>query len=79
MKKQPAKSDKDDIKPKYRLDYAKSKPNRFASDLPDNSLAVVLDPDVASVFTSSESVNELLRSVISAFPEKRQSKTSKAS
>ena len=32
--------------------------------------AVVLDPDVASVFESAESVNQLLRSVISAFPAK---------
>jgi hypothetical protein len=30
---------------------------------------VVLDPDVASVFQTSEAVNSLLRSVISALPE----------
>jgi hypothetical protein len=35
------------------------------------TVAVVLDPDVASVFQSSESVNTLLRSVISALPESR--------
>jgi hypothetical protein len=35
------------------------------------TVAVVLDPDVASVFQSSESVNTLLRSVISALPEPR--------
>jgi hypothetical protein len=33
------------------------------------TLAVVLDPDVASVFNSSESVNALLRSVISVLPK----------
>jgi len=32
-------------------------------------VAVLLDPDVATVFQSSESVNALLRSVISAMPE----------
>lgn len=32
--------------------------------------SVVLDPDVASVFASSESVNQLLRSVIAALPDK---------
>jgi len=31
-------------------------------------VAVVLDPDVASVFNTSESVNALLRSVIAAVP-----------
>jgi hypothetical protein len=35
------------------------------------TVAVVLDADVASVFQSSESVNSLLRSVISALPEPR--------
>jgi hypothetical protein len=33
------------------------------------TVAVVLDPDVASVFGSSESVNSLLRSVINALPK----------
>jgi hypothetical protein len=33
------------------------------------TVAVVLDPDVASVFQSSESVNSLLRSLISALPQ----------
>jgi hypothetical protein len=37
--------------------------------LKGGTVAVVLDPDVASVFRSSESVNALLRSVISALPE----------
>ena len=32
------------------------------------TVTVVLDPDVAAVFTTSESVNELLRSVIAALP-----------
>jgi hypothetical protein len=33
------------------------------------TIAIVLDPDVASVFQSPESVNSLLRSVITALPE----------
>ncbi len=32
------------------------------------TIAVVLEPDVAAVFKSSESVNALLRSVIAALP-----------
>jgi len=56
----------------YRLDYSKAKPNRFAADIKDGSVAVVLEPDVASVFESSEAVNQLLRSVIAALPKQTQ-------
>lgn len=55
----------------YRFDYSKAKPNRFASRLSPDVVAVVLDPDVAAVFRSSEAVNSLLRSVISAMPESK--------
>ena len=50
----------------YQFDYRKSRPNRFASQMKGGTVAVVLDPDVASVFRSPESVNSLLRSVINA-------------
>jgi len=53
----------------YRLDYRKSRPNRFAPLMKEGAVAVVLDPDVASVFSSPESVNSLLRSVITALPK----------
>ena len=56
------------MREEYRLDYSRAKPNRFASGLEKHSLAVVLDPDVAAVFQSSESVNALSRSVIAALP-----------
>ena len=67
-----------DIRAEYRLDYSKARPNRFASRMKGNTVAVVLDPDVASVFHTSKAVNALLRSVISALPEdiKRESKGS---
>jgi hypothetical protein len=52
----------------YRFDYRKSRPNRFASRMKGGTVAIVLDPDVASVFRSPESVNSLLRSVIKALP-----------
>lgn len=58
----------DDLRDEYRLDYAQSRPNRFASRMSGTTVAVVLDPDVAAVFDTSESVNRLLRSVISALP-----------
>jgi hypothetical protein len=53
----------------YRFDYRKSRPNRFASLMKGGTVAVVLDPVVASVFRSPESVNSLLRSVITALPK----------
>jgi hypothetical protein len=36
----------------------------------DETVTVVLDPDVAAVFKTAESVNDLLRSVIAALPVK---------
>jgi hypothetical protein len=53
----------------YQFDYRKSRPNRFASRMKGGTVAIVLDPDVASVFRSPESVNSLLRSVINALPK----------
>lgn len=48
----------------YRFDYLKARRNRFAPFMKGRTVAVVLDPDVASVFRSPESVNTLLRSVM---------------
>ena len=65
-----------DIWAEYRFDYRNARPNRFAALIRGSTVAVLLDPDVASVFQTSEAVNSLLRSVISALPEdvKRESK-----
>jgi hypothetical protein len=65
-KKKPAK--REILRSEYRFDYSKSKPNRFAAKMSEGTVAVVLEPDVAAVFKSSEAVNALLRSVISAMP-----------
>ena len=77
--KAPASRDaSDDLRAEYDLDYAESRPNRFAPRMGDTVVAVVLEPDVAAVFDTSESVNRLLRSVIAALPpEKRRSATTK--
>jgi hypothetical protein len=53
----------------YKLDYKKAKPNRFASCMKDGPLVVVVDPNVARVFTSAEQVNKALHAIISAMPE----------
>ncbi|MBI2986694.1 MAG: hypothetical protein HYY45_08000 [Deltaproteobacteria bacterium] len=58
-----------EMRREYKFDYSKARPNRFAPLMQGRTVAVVLDPDVASVFLSSKSVNSLLRSVISALPK----------
>ncbi len=58
----------DDLRAEYDLDYARSRPNRFASGMSSTVVAVTLEPDVAAVFDTSESVNRALRSVISDLP-----------
>jgi len=65
----------DEIRAEYHFDYAKAKPNRFASRLKTEVVAVILDPDVASVFRSSDAVNTFLRSVITTLPERSHKRT----
>jgi len=62
--------DRDGMRREYRFNYRKARSNRFAGRFKAGAVAVVLDPDVASVFGSSNSVNRLLRSVIAAMPER---------
>jgi len=57
--------DKEDLLREYRFDYSKAKPNRFATEMPSETIAVVLEPDIAAVFKSAKKVNAALRSVIS--------------
>ena len=57
---------RDSMRKEYRFDYRRAKPNRFAEKMSKGAVAVVLEPDVAAVFNSSEAVNALLRSVIAA-------------
>ena len=52
-----------DLQPHYDFDYSKAKPNRFAARIGQESMMVVLDPDVAEVFSTAESVNETLRAL----------------
>lgn len=63
------KNSHDDMLPEYRFDYNKARPNRFAARLAVGSREVILDPDVAKVFTTTESVNTVLRALITAMPK----------
>jgi hypothetical protein len=53
----------------YRFDYKKAKPNRFAEKMQESPVVVLLDDDVAKVFSTAEQVNKALRALISAMPE----------
>jgi uncharacterized DUF497 family protein len=57
-----------DLQPEYHFDYRKAKPNRFAARYKAGSRVVVLDPDVARVFTTPESVNAVLRALMETMP-----------
>ena len=59
------------LKPEYGFDYAEAKTNRFASRLRGESVAVLLDPDVARVFQNAESVNTVLRALLTTMPDRR--------
>jgi hypothetical protein len=63
--------------PEYRFDYSKARPNRFAGRIDESRVVVVLDPDVSEVFTTPESVNKVLRALISNMPAKGKSGTSR--
>jgi hypothetical protein len=64
----------DELRPEYSFDYSTGRPNRFAARMSGTVVAVVLEPDVAEVFDSSEAVNRMLRSVISAIPKSARRK-----
>ena len=62
MKKTPANKSRkiQEMASEYRFDYRKAKPNRFAARMKDEPLIVMIDPDIAKVFKSSEQVNNAL-------------------
>ena len=71
----------DELRGKYRFDYTKAKPNRFAGQSDEHRVVVDLDPDVAEVFETPASVNEVLRALIKTMPKPRRTrqKTRRAS
>ena len=54
--------------PEYRFDYSKARPNRFAARLKQGSRVVVLDPEVAAIFSTPQAVNAVLRALIETMP-----------
>lgn len=81
MRKNPSKRPElgpEDMLPEYDLDWSKAKPNPYAARLKD-TVAVVLAPDVARAFPTSESVNTALRSVLAAVPRRSRQVRSRKS
>jgi hypothetical protein len=73
MSTMPSEDLDDDLLPEYDFDYTKAKPNRFAARVNQPLLkVVVLDEDVAQVFTTPESVNKVLRGLIESMPRSIQ-------
>lgn len=69
MKKTVNNPSQDDLEPEYKFDYSKARPNRFAKRVTEDNMMVVLDSDVAQVFTSAEDVNAVLRAIIQNMPK----------
>jgi hypothetical protein len=63
-----------DLRPEYKFDYAKARPNRFARGSAPESVVVVLAPDVAKVFRTPVSVNTVLRALVAAMPRTRSTR-----
>ncbi len=79
MKKTSAPKTLKNLQAEYRLDYRQARPNRFAGQLETAPVVVVLDPDVAEVFTTPEAVNAALRALISAMPQPAKRRTPRKS
>ena len=60
----------EDIRSEYKFDYGKARPNRFAKRKEQEPIIVMLDPDISQVFTTSESVNTVLRAILMAMPSR---------
>lgn len=51
----------DDILPEY--DFSHGRPNKYAERFAEGTNVIVLDPDVAAIFSNPAEVNEVLRTV----------------
>jgi len=56
--------------PEYHFDYHTAHPNRFAKGMGDSPTVMVMDEDVAKIFSTPEAVNKALRALIEAMPAK---------
>ena len=54
---------------KVQPDYSNLQTNRYVHQIKDSDMTIILDPDVAEVFKTSEDVNSVLRALIQTMPE----------
>lgn len=59
----------DVMREEYSFDYRKARRNRFAARLAKEQCLMPIEPDVAKVFSTPESVNAALRAIIAAMPK----------
>jgi hypothetical protein len=59
-------ADDDDLEMRPHYDFSKGVRGKYAARYREGSNVVVLDPDVAELFKTSEAVNEALREVARA-------------
>jgi hypothetical protein len=63
-------SSSDEMRSEYVFDYSKAKVNPYATHLRGKTIAVVLEPDVAAAFPTSNAVNKQLRAVVGTVPKR---------
>lgn len=69
MKKAPKRSaDRDTMRPEYA--FSGGVRGKYAARYREGTNIVLLDPDVAEVFTSSEAVSRALRAILDVTPSK---------
>ena len=64
------KTPSDNMQAEYDLDYTQAKKNRFAGE--QQTVSIILDPDIDCVFKTSESVNKALRALLEVIPPKTE-------
>jgi len=69
----------DELQSEYRLDYRKARSNRFAARYMEGSRVVLLDPDIARVFTTPATVNAVLRALLETMPPRSDGSTRRRS
>lgn len=65
----------DELREEYEFDYTKARPNRFAKQPPPGGRIVFLDPDVATAFSDSETVNRVLKALLDTMPTRASGNT----
>ena len=58
-----------DMSAEYHFDYSQARPNRFARGIAEGSLIVILEPELAQVFKTSEQVKAILRAIADTLPQ----------